>query len=202
LGLGEESKIAYEIRNSLYLNITNRCTGDCDFCVRSKTPYVKGHNLKLNEEPSAEEILKSIGDAKRYRETVFCGYGEPTLRLDVIKEVSKGLKKRGAKVRLVTNGHGDLINSRPIAAELKGLVDMVSVSLNVDREEKYSEICKPQFGPGTYKHVLEFIRACVENGIETEVTCLDLAGVDAKRCEDIAKSLGAHFRLRKLGVVG
>jgi TatD DNase family protein len=203
LGQGEvKSSIAYEIRDSIYLNITNRCTNSCDFCVRSQTDFVKGHNLKLGEEPSPKEILDAVNDPKRYKEVVFCGYGEPTSRLDVIKAVAGELKKMGGKIRVVTNGHGDLINSRPIAKELAGLVDKVSVSLNTDTAEVYDKVCRPQFGPKTYKHITDFIKDCVANGIEVEVTCLNLPDVDVKRCEIIARELGAGFRLREVGVVG
>jgi len=200
--LDEKSKIAYEIRDSLYLNITNRCTNRCDFCVRNQTAFVKGHNLKLDKEPSEGEIIRSAGDPKRYREIVFCGYGEPTARLDVMKAVAKWAKGQGSRVRLVTNGHGDLINGRPIAKELAGLVDRVSVSLNAEDEAKYNRICKPEFGPGSYKRVISFMKDCVANGIEVEVTCLDLKDVDVEKCEAIAKSLGARFRLRSYGIVG
>ena len=202
LDLAESSKIAYEIRDSLYLNITNRCTNECDFCVRNRTSFVKGHNLRLAEEPSVEEVLGAIGDAGKYREVVFCGYGEPTLRLDVVKAVAKSLKEAGAKVRMVTNGHGDIISGRPIAPELAGFVDRVSVSLNTDTKELYDKFCKPQFGPDSYDSVKRFIAACVAKGIEVEVTCLDLAGVDLAKCEEIALGLGATFRARSLGVVG
>lgn len=203
LGLDEEkSRIAYWIRDSLYLNITNRCTNNCYFCIRAKDNFVKGHNLKLDREPAQDEILKAVGESKKYKEIVFCGYGEPTTRLDVVKGVAKELKAKGAAIRLVTNGHGDLINGRPIVKELVGLIDKASVSLNTDKEEEYSKICKPEFGSPTYKAILKFIKDCVENSIETEVTCLDLPGVDLKECKRIANSLGAEFRLRRLGVVG
>ena len=202
LELDKRAKIAYEIRDSLYLNITNKCTNNCYFCVRAQTAFVKGHNLKLDKEPKVDQILEAVGDPKKYREIVFCGYGEPTARLDVVKAVAKELKTKGAKVRLVTNGHGDLINSRPIAGELIGIIDRVSVSLNADTEEKYNKICAPKFGQESFKRVIDFIKDCAANNIETEVTCLDLPGVDMKKCEEIAKSLGAHFRLRKLGVTG
>jgi len=202
LKLDERSKIAYEIRDSLYLNITNRCTNKCDFCVRNQTSFVKGHNLKLDREPALDEIIEAIGDPRRYKEIVFCGYGEPTARLDVVKAIAKDLKLKGAKIRIVTNGHGDLINKRPIVKELIGLVDRVSVSLNAETESKYDEICKPEFGPQTYKKILDFIRECARNKIETEVTCLTLPEIDVKKCEAIAKSLGARFRLRSYGVVG
>ena len=203
LGLDEQgSKIAYKIRDSLYLNITNACTNNCDFCVRAQTSFVKGHNLKLDKEPSVEEIIKAIGDPSRYREIVFCGYGEPTARLDVLKAVAKSVKHQVPSVRLVTNGHGDLINNRAIAKELAGLIDKASVSLNTDKEDMYNKVCKPEFGPKTYKAIMEFIKDCVKNNIQVEVTCLDLPGVNISECENIAKSLGAGFRLRSIGRVG
>lgn len=202
LGLDENTRVAYQIRDSLYLNITNRCTNRCDFCIRTRTPFVKGHNLKLDREPPVEEVLNTVGDPKKYREIVFCGYGEPTTRLDVVKAAAKELKTRGAKVRLVTNGHGDLINKRPVAKELAGLIDRVSVSLNTDTEDKYDRFCNPVFGSGTYARIKEFISSCVACGIDTEVTCLDLPGVDMRKCKEIANNLGARFRARSYGVVG
>ena len=194
--------VAYPIRGSLYLNITNRCTDSCEFCVRNFTDFVKGHNLKLKSEPTIEDILAELKGAEGYSEVVFCGYGEPTLRLDVIKAVAKEIKKRGIKTRLVTNGHGDLINKRPIALELKGLIDKVSISLHVDSKDKYNKICKPIFGPDTYDAVLKFTKDCLANGMDTEVTCLDLPGADMARARAAAKGLGASFRERKYGWAG
>jgi len=199
----EKSKIAYEIRDSLYLNITNRCTNNCYFCVRAQTAFVKGHNLKLDKEPAADEILKAVGKGlRKYKEVVFCGYGEPTTRLDIIKSVAADLKTKGIAIRLVTNGHGDLINGRPIVKELVGLVDKISVSLNTDSEALYLKICKPEFGAKTYKAVIDFIKDCVKNNIKTEVTCLNLPEVDIKGCETAALALGASFRMRRYGVTG
>ena len=198
----EKAQIAYEIRNSLYLNITNECTNLCNFCIRTKTDFVKGHNLMLDKEPTVDEILKAVDDPVKYNEIVFCGYGEPTMRLNVVKAVAKMLKAKGARLRLITNGHGDLINSRSIVGELIGLIDKVSVSLNAEEEDKYNEICSPKFGPTSFKSVVKFIKDCVIAKIETEVTCLDLEGVDIKKCEALAKSLGAKFRLRQYGVTG
>ncbi|MFA5255825.1 MAG: TatD family hydrolase [Candidatus Omnitrophota bacterium] len=203
LNLKEEgAKIAYEIRDSLYLNITNECTNNCYFCVRAETSFVKGHNLKLDKEPTVEEIVEAAGDVKKYRQIVFCGYGEPTIRLDAVKEVCRELKKKGANIRLVTNGHGDIINKRPIVKELTGLIDNVSVSLNADKEDLYNRICSPTFGNSAYKAVVNFIKDCVDSGIKTEVTCLDLPGVDLKECAAIARRLGASFRARRYGVTG
>ncbi|RMD60338.1 MAG: YchF/TatD family DNA exonuclease, partial [Nitrospirae bacterium] len=111
----ESGEIAYKIRNSLYLNITNRCTNACTFCIRFQNDYVKGHYLRLNHEPSFEEIIEAIGEySGDYSEVVFCGFGEPLLRLDIVKDVAKWLKKRGVKVRINTNGQANLIHSRNI----------------------------------------------------------------------------------------
>ncbi|MFH1190012.1 MAG: TatD family hydrolase [Candidatus Omnitrophota bacterium] len=203
LGLDESSKTVYEIRDSLYLNITNRCTNSCFFCIRSQTPFIKGHNLKIDREPSVRDIVEAVKSAKKPGEIVFCGYGEPTSRLEVVKEAAGIFKRDGfAKIRLVTNGQGDLINSKRIAGELAGLVDKVSVSLNTDTPELYDKYCRSEFGSRAYGAIRDFIKDCVWNKIEAEATFLDLPGVDLKRCEAIAKELGAAFRLRSLGVVG
>lgn len=203
LGIKEKIEIAYEIRDSLYLNITNRCTNECDFCVRTSTDFVKGHNLKLDREPSVKEILDELKDLDKYREVVFCGYGEPTARLDALKEIAGFLKQSGKTVRLVTNGHGNLINKRPIVKELAGFIDKVSVSLNTDSEEKYNKACRPQFGEGTFEEVKRFIVECKSAGLEVEATCLNLPGTDLEKCRFIAeRELGAAFRLRKINVVG
>lgn len=194
--------IAYQIRDSLYLNITNRCTDNCTFCVRNFTDFVKGHNLKLKKEPTLQEILDAAGDPARYKEIVFCGYGEPTLRLDVILEVSKKLKEKSAHIRLNTNGHGNLINKRSIVNQLAACMDEASVSLNVDTKENYNKICRPQFGPDTFDKVLEFVKECKNNGIKTSITCIEMPGVDIDKCKKIAQNLGVGFRQRQLNVVG
>lgn len=205
-GVGEEpprGTIAYKIRNSLYINLTNRCTDDCVFCVREFTDYVMGYNLRLDKEPTAKEIMEAVGDPRRYDEIVFCGYGEPTLRLDCIIEVAKALKARGAEIRLTTNGHGNLIHKRSIVGELAGLIDKVSVSLNAESEEVYDKICRPKFGPGTFDKIKEFIVECREKLPEVEVTCVDTEGVSIKECEKLAvEELKVKFRPRRYDVVG
>ena len=195
-------RIAYNIRDSLYLNITNRCSNGCNFCTRMASDFVKGHNLKLEREPTFEEIISAIGDISAYKEIVFCGFGEPTMRLDLICQVAKYLKERRVGVRLVTNGHGNLIHKRSIVSDLSGIIDRVSVSLDVDSKEKYLKICRPEFGPGTYDNIIGFIKECKSAGLEVEVTCLDIEGVDIKKCKERAKGLGVEFRQRHLNVVG
>lgn len=204
--VGEEAPsgaVVYQIRNSLYVNLTNRCTDDCTFCVRSFTDYVVGYNLRLDKEPTSQELIEAVGEPTRYDEIVFCGYGEPTLRLDCIIEVAKALKAKGAKIRLTTNGHGNLIHKRSIVSDLVGLVDKVSVSLNAESEEVYNKICRPKFGSGTFNKIKEFILECREKLPEVEVTCIDMKGVDIKKCEKLViEELKVKFRPRRLNVVG
>lgn len=195
------SEIAYRIRDSLYLNITNRCTNKCSFCVRFHTDYVKGHNLRLSQEPTDDELKAAIGDPTRYREIVFCGYGEPLIRLDTVKEVSKWIKERGGRVRINTNGHGNLIHRRNILPELKGLVDSISVSLDVHDEDTYNRICAPAF-ENAFNEVLSFIRTSKEYIPDVQITVIEMEGVDLQKCQDIARGLDVKLRVRKLGLVG
>lgn len=196
-----EPTIAYKIRDNLYLNITNRCSNVCTFCVRFHTDYVKGHNLRLTREPSAEELISRIGDPTDFKEIVFCGYGEPTLRLDVIKEVAAWIKQRGGRVRINTNGHGNLINKRNILPELQGLVDSLSISLNAPDEETYNRICRPQI-KGAFQAVIEFIREAKRHIPDVTATIVEMDGIDIDACRRLAQSLGVRLKIRKLDVVG
>jgi TatD DNase family protein len=198
----KQGMITYPIRNSLYLNITNRCTAACTFCVRYHTDFVKGHNLRLGEEPTAEELIKEINDPKQYAEIVFCGYGEPLLRLDVVKAVATEVKKRGGKVRIDTNGHANLIYKRNVVPELAGLVDAVSISLNAQNAELYNKVSQPKFGIETYEAVKEFIREAKKYIPDVAVTVVSLPEVDIEACRKIADELGVKLRVREYNVVG
>jgi len=196
-----ESEIAYKIRDSLYLNITNRCTNKCSFCVRFYSDYVKGHKLRLSREPSEEELKAAIGDPKRYKEVVFCGYGEPLIRLDIVKEVARWVKERGGRVRINTNGHGNMIHRRNILPELKGFIDSISISLDAHDEETYNKICAPAF-KNAFKEVLSFIKEARNYIPDVQITVVDMNGVDIDKCKEIAQGLGVKLRVRKLDIVG
>ena len=188
--------IVYKIGHSLYLNITNRCTNTCSFCVRFKTDRLQGYNLKLAAEPTVEELISAIGDPGRYREVVFCGYGEPLLRLPEVLAVARYLKEKKVTVRLNTNGHGNLIYKRNIVPELAPYIDVVSVSLNAENAEQYQKLCQPDFGPDTYQKVKEFILECKQHMRRVIVTAVALPGLDIKKMEQIAtEELGVSFRL-------
>jgi TatD DNase family protein len=196
--------ITYAIRDSLYLNITNRCTCKCYFCVTHFTDYVKGHNLRLDSEPSSDEIIAAIpADVHvKYKEVVFCGYGEPTLRLDVIKDVCRHLKQQDMTIRINTNGHANLIANRSVAKELKGLVDNVSVSLNALNPKEYQKVCQSQFGEEAFDKVLEFIKEAKEHLPYVEVTTVMRPGIDIKPFQEFAGKLGVDFRARIFNEVG
>ena len=200
---GEMSTAVYQIRNSLYVNVTARCTNACDFCHRETIPVVAGHNLKLEKDPIEAEVISKIGDPALYDAVVFCGYGEPMLRLDFIKTVAKWIKERGGKVRINTNGQGNLIHGRDILPELKGLVDIFSISLNAENAEIYNRLCRSEFGETAYDAVKDFIRAAAGTFPEVVATVVRVPEVNVQKCEEIAvKELGAKFRVREFNVVG
>ena len=208
-GIGENAKtgtVSYKIRNTLYLNLTQRCTADCVFCTRLTKPVVQGYNLALKREPTAKEVWESIDNVKNYEEIVFCGFGEPTLRLDVIKDVAQKIKDAGGRVRLNTNGHGNVINKRNILPELSGLIDEISVSLNTDTSEAYDEICQPlpMFRNGIYDKIKEFITEAKKYIPEVQATIVThQKDVDETQCENIVnKEFGVKYRARRFNIVG
>src|SRR4030043_37953 len=197
----EKGEIVYKIRDNLYLNITNQCTNECSFCIRFHSDYVKGHNLRLSEEPTEEELKDAIGDPSQYREVVFCGYGEPLMRIDLVKSVAAWIKQNNGRVRKNTNGHGNLIHGRNILPELKGIVDSISISLDAHDEETYNKICRPSF-KNAFREILSFIKEAGKYIPEVKITVVTLQGVDVEKCRKIAGVLGVGFRVRELDIVG
>jgi len=204
-GIGEvdqRTRIAYTIRNSLYLNVTNRCTNHCTFCTKFKDFTVKGHQLCLEREPSAAEVLAAIGDPTGYDEVVFCGYGEPLLRLDLVKEVAAWLKSRGLTVRVNTDGQANLVHGRDILPELQGLVDVISVSLNAPDAVTYQRICQSACGEAGYPAILDFLQRARQHIPTVVATAVTLPGIDITACRRIAAELGVAFRERIYNEVG
>jgi len=198
----QSTKIAYKIRNSLYLNITNRCSNRCSFCAKFDNFTVKGHNLLLDGEPSFEEIMAAVGQPQGIDEVVFCGYGEPLIRLELVKRVAAELKGRGYPIRINTDGQANLVHGRNILPELAGLVDSVSVSLNAPDAATYGQICNTPFGAAGFEAVCSFIREaqqCIPQVVASAVT---VPGIDIDACRRLAESLGAEFRVREYAEVG
>lgn len=194
---------AYRIADTLYLNITNACTSDCSFCPRTTEPVVRGYDLKLPQDPSAEELIQACGNPKSYDSVVFCGFGEPTLRLPVVLAVAGWLKKSGARVRLNTNGHGNLIHKRSIVPDLQGLMDEISISLNASDAKEYADIMKPAWGLSAFSQVIAFIKECQEAGLRVSVTGVDFPGFRRTAFENfVRKTFGIAPRIRSYNRMG
>jgi cyclic pyranopterin phosphate synthase len=196
-----DPSFVYWLDNKLYLNITNRCSNRCYFCFRKFKSGIKEFNLKLEKEPTKEEVieeLRKVINRKNWSEVVFCGFGEPLERLDLVLEVTRWLKKHYWRtVRVDTNGQLYLLNKgRDVVRELKEAgVDKVSVSLNAHDKETYNQICKPVF-EDVYENVLDFIKKAKEEGIETEVTAVTIPEVEISKVKELAERMGVKFTVR------
>ncbi len=188
----------YKIGENLYINLTNRCTNRCTFCVRNGKETYEGHALWLHGgEPTAEQVISEIGDPKNYAEIVFCGFGEPTEKLKEMLEIATHVHKMGGKTRLNTNGHGNAINGREIAKELVGKIDSINISLNAPTAEEYEEICKPLIS-GAYEEMLNFARDCKSCGLNAWFSVVDVIGKEkVALCKKIADGVGLPLRVRE-----
>jgi TatD DNase family protein len=198
-GIGINQTIVYSLNNKLYLNITNRCTNMCVFCPKFKNDYyVKDYQLKLfKKEPSYDEIIKAIQGQSGYEEVVFVGFGEPTQRLDILISVSKWLKEQGIKkVRLDTDGLGNLIYGRDITGELAQYIDSVSVSLNAGDAKTYSKLCPNKYGEASYSAIIDFIKLARIHFKEVTATMVELPNIDIEATRAVARALGVNFRIR------
>lgn len=199
-GIGNPPKTSftYLIHNSLYINVTNRCNADCTFCRRKEDPFLRGYNLgmKKSEEPAAEVYINEIGDPKKYDEIVFCGYGEPTIRWDVVKEVAKYVKDNGGKTRINTNGHGNLINKKDITPEMRGLIDTISISLNSYNSKQYAELM--QVSESHFDEMKTFASLAKKyvNKVVMSVVSLDEVEIEESR-KVVEDEIGVEFRVRE-----
>lgn len=196
--------ILYEVHDNLYVNLTNRCPCACTFCLRNVKDTVSEHDdapLWLEHEPTVEEIKAEFDkfDLDKYGELVFCGYGEPTERLDVIVEIAKFVKdKYNKKIRVNTNGMANLIWDRDVTPDFEGLVDTISISLNNPDPVKYQEIVRCKFGDKSFDEMLKFakdVKKYVPNVVLSTVSTT-ITKDEEKQCAEICKSLGVTYRIR------
>ena len=199
-GIGSKpgTSFTYKIGNSLYINVTNRCNANCVFCDKDDESVISGYNLKMgkSEEPESDVYIKEIGDPKQYKEIVFCGYGEPTLRWNIVKEIAKYIKENEGTTRLITNGHGSFINKRDITPELSGLIDSVSISLNSGDPRQYSEL----MGLETryFNEMITFAKNAKNYTGKVVMTVVAMKGVDIERARKVVEEkIGAEFRVRQ-----
>lgn len=194
--------ISYEVGKNLYLNLTNQCPCACTFCIRNNGDGAYGSDpLWLEHEPTMEEIIENLSsrDLSAYDEVVFCGFGEPTCRFDVLIETAKWIKNHAEslKLRINTNGLGDLVNNRSIAEDLCNAMDIISVSLNAGTKEEYIKVTRPK-----YENAWEAMQKFTADCVKTEKAQVVMSVVDVISSEQIeasrnvAESLGATLRVR------
>lgn len=195
--------ITYVIKNNLYVNLTNHCTNRCEFCVRKTDMTGSYADLRLEREPTLEEIIADVTshNLNMFTEIVFCGLGEPTCRLYDVLSTCRVIRERSSTpIRINTNGHASLIMKEDTAPAFRGLVDCVSISLNAADPDTYEKICHPKFGEDTFSGVLKFAREAVKYVPKVVLTAVrgTLSDVDLDRCAKIAADIGAGFRVREL----
>lgn len=197
----------YEIGGKLYANLTNRCSNACTFCVRNydtdrKKPHgYEGYDLWLEKEPTADEVVAALEkyDLTKYKELVFCGYGEPTYRFDVLEEVAAYAHKKSLCTRINTNGQANAILGKDVSERMCRAIDVIGISLNEVTPEKYDAICRSVFGKKAFDIMLEFARLCVSHGGNVIFSVVDCIGKeDIAKAEEIAKSVGAKLRVREM----
>ena len=195
--------ILYEVHNNLYVNLTNKCPCSCTFCLRQTRDHMENSGtLWLEHEPSTEEIIAEFEsfDMNKYSELVFCGFGEPTERIDVLLEIAKYAKdKFNIKTRINTNGLGNLVNQKDITASLSGLIDTVSISLNTPNKERYFELTRSIFGIESFDAMIDFARKATEyvpNVVMTTVATT-ITREEENECQKICDEIGVTYRIRE-----
>lgn len=196
---------AYILDNNMYINLTNLCTNDCIFCIRSLNDKVAGSNLNLSSEKiNPEDVISQIKEkmTSDIKEIVFCGYGEPLIKLDLLKEIAAFVKKAypNLPTRINTNGQANIIHKKNVTEELKGLIDKISVSLNSDNAKQYQQLSKSKFGEDAYEEIKTFAKLCAEAGIDTSlsiVTGYKDNIINVENCKKIAQDLGVKLRVRE-----
>lgn len=198
--------VFYDYGGGLYANMTNKCPCRCAFCIRDMVDSLgDADSLWLKREPSKEELMKMLKQQNlaAYDEIVFCGYGEPTERLDCLLAVCDYVKndpllKGRLKTRLNTNGLSDFINDRPTAREFSGRLDAISISLNAPTAEKYNELCRPKFGIQSFDEILRFTQEVKQYvpDVTMSVVSGSISSQDVEECRKTAAKLGVKFRVR------
>lgn len=191
----------YTLDGNLYVNLTNKCSNGCDFCVRNERTSYYGNYLWLRHgDPTAEKVISSangFGDLTRFKEVVFCGFGEPTYKVAEMVALCDYFHEKGLKTRLNTNGQGNLINKRDIVPELKGKIDFVNISLNASCVEKYQPICRSQFGEAGFAGLIEFAKLCRKNGVPCRFSIVDCIGEEeVEACKRLAQSVNIPLYIR------
>lgn len=200
--LNRKDTYLYTLDGNLYVNLTNKCSNGCDFCVRNERTSYYGNYLWLRHgDPTVEKVIAAangFGDLTRFKEVVFCGFGEPTYKVEEMLALCEHFHEKGLKTRLNTNGQGNLINKRDIVPDLKGKIDFVNISLNASCAEKYQPVCRSQYGEAGFEGLLEFAKLCRKNGVACRFSIVDCIGeAEVEACKKLAESLRIPLYIRK-----
>ncbi len=196
LGPVRRTDLVYLLYGNIYMNITGRCTNQCRFCIKERADGIGGYYLKHHGEPIEERLESIIGTLRPHmgKELVFCGYGEPTMRPELLKRLARSTSDRGFSVRLNTNGSCLTRLSPEETAELLEPFDAVSVSLNASCRDQYNSICRPADG-NAWDRLMEFIELA-GRAASVRLTAVRYSGVDMESVEKLAKSLSLPLRIR------
>lgn len=200
--------LVYSINNeknpkTVYINLTNACTNSCIFCLREQKDDVCGKDMWHDDNYTLDDIITQFKDfANSAEEVVFCGYGEPFLKKDMMKDFCQYLRMNypQIKIRVNTNGHANAIYKTNVAEEFKKLIDSASISLNAANAEDYNEICKPKIS-NAYEEMKKFVTACKSAGIDVTTSIVtgfdNIHDIDVNKCQEISENLGAKFKNRE-----
>ncbi len=198
--------ISYEYEGSLYVNLTNRCDCACVFCLRNNghKGSIYADDLWLEHEPTRQEALDDLlqRDLTSYPEIVFCGFGEPTCRIDDILWLVDELKQAVPglpPIRINTNGHANLIHGRDVTPELAGRIDVLSISLNGSTCEEYVKVTRPRDGAVAWDAMLEFTKLAARYVPQVKMTIVnkDKTPEEIDACRAMCEALGATLRVRE-----
>jgi TatD DNase family protein len=169
----------------------------CSYCIKHKwNNKFNGNNLKLEKEPSCEDIIASMGDLAKYKEIIFCGYGDPLIRFEEVRKVAKWIKKHAGIVRINTSGLANRYHGRNILSELKGFVDIISISLNGANPKEHNKINSPMYGEESFDEIVNFIKDAKNYIKDVVITAVKFPGFDISKVENLAKILDVRFRAR------
>jgi TatD family-associated radical SAM protein len=200
--VGESLKLRPEGKRGFYVNLTNQCTCACTFCLRSLKEMAEEHSLWLKKEPSEDEVWAELSALPwdKAEEIVFCGFGEPTMRMEVLTALLRRIRAEhpGVKTRLNTNGLSDLYFGRDTAPDFDGLLDTISISLNASNAERYLELTRSRFGLPSFDAMLTFAERAKAYVPDVVLTVVDHVEDDGEiaRCREICEARGLRLRVR------
>lgn len=190
----------YTIGKKLYINLTNKCTNNCDFCIRHGRTGMNGTELWIESQPTAEDVIEQLPDDldKYDTEVVFCGFGEPTVNLDALEEVASYLHCKDKTTRINTNGQANLIHKKDVSDVIVDSCDVVNVSLNAPDAKAYQAVCHSVYGEKAFDAMLEFAKLCKERGADVIMSVVDSIGTaEVEKCRKLCQSLGLPIRVRE-----